>query len=224
MFFPQGEAAYGASDAALAIYRLVPGVARPAINRKKSTFHSHLGVYPMRHHSLALLAIIILTLTACGGDKVRTEHTFPVDQAISVSNPEGVTAKMIYFKQSQRYLIVSFQIINSTADKIGLKNDSGSQLAGFTATCEGRQINADRRGTTGWSPFTGVQHNNTGASGVLEIGPGQTTEVQVRWNYSPALSRKDFDWTVVIGNIFQGDKKLGDLNFSYSPKAASPAK
>ena len=90
----------------------------------------------------------------------------------------------------------------------------------MTATCEGRQMNADRRGSSGWNPWTGVQHRE-GTAGSLEIAPGQKTELQVRWNFSPSLSRKDYNWTVAISNIYQGDKKLGDLNFSHDPKTAA---
>ncbi len=175
----------------------------------------------MRHLILAFVTAAILTLSACGGGGVRTEQSFPVEQAMTVTNPEGVSAKMIYYKQSQRYLIVSFQFSNDSKDKITLKNDSGAQLMGFTATCEGRQMNADRRGSAGWNPWTGVQYKEGTAAGVLEIAPGQKTELQVRWNYSPELSRKDYDWSVVIGNIFQGDKKLGDLTFTYSCRGAA---
>ena len=174
----------------------------------------------MRHFSLACVAAMILSFTACGGGGVRTEQTTPLDQVVAVANAEGVSAKLLYYKQSQNYLIVSFQFSNDTKEKIILKNDNGAQIAGMTATCEGRQMNADRRGSSGWNPWTGVQHRE-GTAGSLEIAPGQKTELQVRWNFSPSLSRKDYNWTVAISNIYQGDKKLGDLNFSHDPKTAA---
>ncbi|HEX3132615.1 MAG TPA: hypothetical protein VHX44_03420 [Planctomycetota bacterium] len=174
----------------------------------------------MRRLALAFVATAILTLAACGGGG-RTEKSFPVDQAVSVANAEGFSAKLIYFKQTDRYLITSFQFTNDGKEKVLLKNEGSHLLPGFVATCEGRQTQAERAGTTGWNPWTGVTHQEgSAANGVMEIAPGQKTELQVRWNYTPALSHKDFDWTVVISNIFQGDKKLGDLTFKYDPKAA----
>jgi hypothetical protein len=176
----------------------------------------------MRHFLILSLATTMLFFTACGGGGIRTEQTLPIDQAVAVTNAEGVSAKMFYYKQSTNYLIVSFQFSNDTKEKIILKNDSGAQIAGLTATCEGRQINADRRGSggSGWNPWTGVQYREGAATGSLEIAPGQKTELQVRWNYNPALSRKDYNWTVNIGNIYQGDKKLGDIAFAFDPKTA----
>ena len=57
----------------------------------------------MRHFSLACVAAMILSFTACGGGGVRTEQTTPLDQVVAVANAEGVSAKLFYYKQSQNY-------------------------------------------------------------------------------------------------------------------------
>jgi hypothetical protein len=179
---------------------------------------SHYGAYFMRLFFLSLFAITVLTFTACGG--ARTEQSYTVEQAVSQSNAEGFTAKLLYRKQSDRYLIVGFQFSNDTQAPISLKNDNNShQFAAFSATCEGRQINAERRGSTTWNPWTGVQHRENTGNYNLELAPGQKTELQVRFNYTPNLTSKDYSWSVTITNIYHGDKKLGDLTFAFDPKA-----
>jgi hypothetical protein len=179
---------------------------------------------------LAALALAILVLTACGGGSGRkTEQTLPLEQAPTATNDAGLQARITYYKQSDRYLIVKMSLTNNGKETITVKNGDGTTLPGFRATIEGQTFMADRKGGGSWNPWTGYRPADgpTGGSNNLEIPAGITTAIELRWNFQ--LSRKDYDWVVMISNLQAGDKKLADIALAYPPApaaqpAAAPAK
>lgn len=175
----------------------------------------------MRHLTLALIGLTFLALTACGGGSGRkTQDTFPLEQAPTVTNAEGVKAAITYYKQSDRYLIIKVNLTNTSKDTVVVRNGDGTLLPGFRATIEGQTFQAERKGGS-WNPWTGYRPPEGGGSNNLEIPAGITAAMEIRWNFQ--LTRKDYDWVVTFTNLHAGDKKLGDLTIAYPPLAAAPA-
>lgn len=175
----------------------------------------------MRHLMIALIGLTFLALTACGGGSGRkTTDTFPMEQAPTVTNPEGLKAAITYYKQSDRYLIVKVSLTNTSKDTIVIKNGDGDLLPGFRATIEGQTFQAERKGGS-WNPWTGYRPAAGGGSNNLEIPAGITAALEIRWNFQ--LTRKDYDWVVTFSNLHVGDKKLTDIAIAYPPQAAPAA-
>jgi hypothetical protein len=175
----------------------------------------------MRHLTLALIGLTFLALTACGGGSGRkTQETFALERAPTVTNAEGVKAAITYYKQSDHYLIIKVNLTNTSKETVMIKNGEGSLLPGFRATIEGQTFQAERKGGS-WNPWTGYRPAEGGGSNNLEIPAGITAAMEIRWNFQ--LSRKDYDWVVTITNLHSGDKKLGDLTIAYPPQAAPAA-
>ena len=180
----------------------------------------------MRTYIAAFLALAFLASTACGGGGSgrKTEQTLPLESAPTATNDGGLKASVTYYKQSDRYLIVRLSLTNTGKDTLVIKNGEGKSLPGFRATIEGQTFIADRNsGGGGWNPWTGYRPADgpTGGSNNLEIPAGITSVVELRWNFQ--ITRKDYDWVVLITNLMAGDKKLGDIALAYPPQAAVPA-
>ncbi len=172
---------------------------------------------------IALVTIFIiaaaLMLAGCGGGSRATEEGFGLETAPSASQADGLTAQVLHYKQRENYLIANLRISNTGKDTIVLKNP-GSTLIGFSAAAEGRTVSAEKRATGSyWSPWTGVvvrdgQNNNQDN---LELPADITTEMELRWNWKPALPREDYAWRITIGQAYKGETKLADLTIAYPP-------
>jgi hypothetical protein len=178
----------------------------------------------MRHLTIALIAVTFLALTACGGGGSgrKTEQTLPLEQAPTATNDVGLKASITYYKQSDHYLIVKMSLTNTGKDTISIKNGEGQTLPGFRATIDGQTFMAERKAGGSWNPWTGFHPGAgpTGGSNNLEIPAGITAPIELRWNFQ--LTRKDYDWSVMVSNVMVGDKKVSDIGLSYPPAAATP--
>lgn len=178
----------------------------------------------MRHLIIALIAITFFALTACGGSSNgrKTEQTLPFEQAPTATNDVGLKASITYYKQSDRYLIVKMSLTNTGKDTILIKNGEGQSLPGFRATIDGQTFMAERKSGGSWNPWFGYQPgaNPIGGSNNLEIPAGITAPIELRWNFQ--LTRKDYDWNVIVSNVMVGEKKVSDVGLSYPPAMVTP--
>jgi hypothetical protein len=174
----------------------------------------------MRHLTLALIGLTFLALTACGGSGRKTEQKLSLEQAPTATNDGGLKASLIYYKQSDRYLIVKVNLMNEGKETITIQNGDSSTLPGFRATVAGQSYVAERKGGS-WNPWTGYRPS-AGGSNNIEIPAGITIPVEIRWNFT--ADRKDYDWVVTLSNFKTGDKKLSDIVFAWPPQvSATPA-
>ncbi len=179
---------------------------------------------------IVIVSFIIVGVLASscggGGSSRATEQGFGLETAPTASQPDGITAQVLHYKQRENYLIVNLRLSNTGKDTIILKNP-GSTLIGFSASAEGRTVSADKRANGSyWSPWTGVVVREGGQSqDNLELPAGITTEMELRWNWRPELPRDDYDWTITLGQAYKGETKIADLTIAYPPAgAAEPAK
>ena len=184
----------------------------------------------MRPILLACAALLIPLLVACGGGgdgstrKAKSkngEATLSLEQAPTGTNDGGITAKLTYYKQTDRYLVVKLSITNNGKDAVLFKNGDGTQMPGFRATSEGQTFVAERKGGT-WNPWTGYRPAAGGGSNNLEVPAGVTAALELRWNFQ--VPSKSYDWSVTVSNMQVGDKKLADIALSLNGPAAAPAK
>lgn len=178
----------------------------------------------MRTVLVALTVVATLLAVGCGGgggggSSRKTEQTIPLEQAPTATNDAGVQARITYYKQSTKYLIVKLSLTNNGKETLVVKNGDGATLPGFRATVEGQTFMAEnKRGS--WSPWTGYRPAAGGSSN-LEIPAGVTATLDLRWNFQ--LERKDFDWAVIVSNLTVKDQPVKDISLSWPPAAAAPA-
>lgn len=176
----------------------------------------------MRTALIALSFAIMLLAVGCGGggSSRKTEQTLPLEQAPTATNDAGMQARITYFKQTEKYLIVKLSLTNNGKETVLVKNGDGNTMPGFRATVEGQTFLAERRGGS-WNPWTGYRPATGGGSNNLEIPAGVTAALELRWNFQ--LSRKDYDWTVMVSNMTVKDATVKDIALSW-PAGAVPAK
>lgn len=179
----------------------------------------------MRTALIALTLALTLVAVGCGGggsgSSRKSEQTLALEQAPTATNDAGVQARITYYKQNDRYLIVKLSLTNNGKDTVLVKNGDGTTMPGFRATVEGQTFLAERKGGT-WSPWTGYRAPAGGGSNNLEIPAGVTAALELRWNFQ--MSRKDYDWTVIVGNLSVKDAAVKDIALSWPPAGAAPAK
>lgn len=174
----------------------------------------------MRIALIALTFATTLLVVGCGGGGSgrKTEQTLSLEQAPTASNDAGVQARITYFKQTDKYLIVKLSLTNNGKDTVLVKNGDGTTMPGFRATMEGQTFLAERRGGS-WNPWTGYRPPTGGGSNNLEIPAGVTAALELRWNFQ--VSRKDYDWTVIVSNLSVKDAAVKDISLSW-PAAGAP--
>lgn len=183
----------------------------------------------MRTALIALTVATTLLAVGCGGggngggggSTRKTEQTIPLEQAPTATNDAGVQARITYYKQSTKYLIVKLSLTNNGKETLVVKNGDGATLPGFRATIQGQTFMAENKHGT-WNPWTGYRPAPGGSSN-LEIPAGVTATLDLRWNFQ--FERKDFDWTVIVSNLTVKDQPAKDISLSWPPAAAAaPAK
>ena len=178
----------------------------------------------MRTALIALTFSALLLAVGCGGGGSgrKTEQTLPLETAPTATNDAGVQAQITFYKQTEKYLIVKMSLTNNGKEAVLVKNGDTNTLPGFRATVEGQTFLAERKTGGGWSPWTGYRAPTGGGSNNLEIPAGVTAILDLRWNFQ--MSRKDYDWTVIVSNLWMKDAAVKDIALSWPPAGAAPAK
>ena len=175
----------------------------------------------MRTALIALTLAAMLLAVGCGGSSRKNEQTLSLEQAPTATNDAGMQARITYFKQTDKYLIVKLSLTNNGKETVMVMNGDGSSMPGFRATVDGQTFLADRKGGS-WNPWTGYRPPTSGGSNNLEIPAGVTAALELRWNFQ--LSRKDYDWTVIVSKLFVKDVATKDISLSWPAAGAAPAK
>jgi len=167
----------------------------------------------MRFLVLFACACIAIGLDGCGGSKRKLEQSFPAGEAPTASNDAGVNVRITHYKQSDHYLIVNMTITNNGTDEVQIHNGDGNSLPSFQANIDGAVHEAERRGHGSWNPWTGYEPRPGVPWGDIELPPGNTAGIEIRWDCS--ASRKDYAWTVTLRHLESHDHKLGDISITY---------
>jgi len=166
----------------------------------------------MRFLVLIACTLIMLGVDGCGS-KRKLEERFSAGDAPTASNDGGVTVRIIHFKQSDHYLVANINVVNNSPDVVLIKNGDGNSLPAFKAVIDGNTYYASRRGNGTWNPWTGYQPRPGLPETDLELSPGSTIGMELRWDCE--ASRRDYDWSITVTNLTSHDRHLGDVTIPW---------
>ena len=157
---------------------------------------------------LALLLPVLLVAACHHHDRERPAE--PASAPPAASNG-AVSARIVAIDRRDDHLAVRLRLENLGETPVELKN-LGDTLTGFRAQIEGRSFSADayRRDDV---PVT--------ASRIAELPPLTPLELDLRWSIRPDVGTDNYDCAIVVGNLFQGGKRLSDITIEIPGEVVS---
>ena len=163
---------------------------------------------------LALIGILLLALFASGCAPTRIERYFTLEAA-PVSKVDGVTAKLLYFKQSQRHFYATVRYENTgTTPLVAVR--SGPDAVTITLQTDNLKQVADGPTRATWTPWTGTVEQTEVKAARVELAPGDSRDITLRWEFPTTIGSYTYAWTMTTHGIMHGDVLVPDLVI-YSP-------
>ena len=154
------------------------------------------------------LPLAIVLLAACS--TARIERYYQAEQAPVVTTADGVAGKLLYFKQSMRHFYATVRLTNTGSTTLVLPR-TGPQAAQIQLVAEGRTMLADPPASATWTPWTGVVEQNPAKAARVEIAPGASYELSLRWEFPQTTATYHFAWQLVIKGLLRGESPSADL-------------
>ena len=154
------------------------------------------------------LTALLLVLAACASSRI--ERYFTEDQAPAVATQDGVRAQLLYFKQSMRHFYATVRLTNSGATPLVFQR-SGPGAAQVSLSAEGRTQIADPPTHATWTPWTGTVEQTPEQIARIELAPGASADVSLRWEFPSNTSTYRFDWQMVFHGLQRDGQPTQDL-------------
>jgi hypothetical protein len=162
-------------------------------------------------------ALVCLTLiascgvfAAVGCSSTRIERYFTNDNAPQAVATPGVGVQLLYFKQSMRHFYATVRITNSGTTPLVFQRQ-GAGRADVLLQTEGKSYSAEAPSHASWSPWTGTVELTPEQLARLEIAPGASAEVSLRWEFPSNTSTYRFDWLLVFHGLRRQDQEVPDI-------------
>ncbi|MBA3708942.1 MAG: hypothetical protein H0W83_09015 [Planctomycetes bacterium] len=157
---------------------------------------------------LPTLVLCSLLLAACQGDRPKEKHHDPVASGPkSVLPPHGtngiLAAQALSLDRASDRISARIRLENTSDLPVGLKN-LGDTLTGFRVRILGRDYSADVRRREG--AYT--------AASLTEIPAHTQVELDLRWTLEPRPRVRDYAYDILVGNLWQADKRLPDVTIA----------
>ena len=151
---------------------------------------------------MRILALLLPLALAIGCH--RHDHERPNDPAWTAppaASNGRISVRVVSIERRDDHIAARLRLENLTDAPIGLKN-LGDTLTGFRAQVEGRTFNADA-----------YRHDDqqVTAARIGELPALTPLELDLRWSIRPELGTNQYDCAIIVGNLFQADKKLPDI-------------
>ncbi len=159
--------------------------------------------------ALLLGPVILVTLATLGCSPARVEHYYTVENAVTTTH-DGVTAKLLYFKQSQRHFYATIRLANSGTEPLAMKR-SGTDAATVLLRAEGSTHPAEAASSSTWTPWSGTVIQDNDQLALLQIAPGKSSDLSLRWEFPATMSTYYFDWSITLHGLTRGDGVVSDL-------------
>jgi len=158
---------------------------------------------------LTCTGILLLAVVAVGCTPTRIERYFTLEAA-PVSKVDGVTAKLLYFKQSQRHFYATVRYVNTgTIPVIAVR--SGPDAATITLQTDNLKQVADGPTRATWTPWTGTVEQTEVKAARVELAPGESRDITLRWEFPTTIGSYTYTWKMTTHGIRHGDGLVPDL-------------
>lgn len=164
---------------------------------------------------LTSAGIIFLVFAAVGCAPTRIERYFTLEAA-PVSKVTGVTAKLLYFKQSQRHFYATVRYVNTgTTPLVAMR--SGPDAVTITLQTDSLKQVADGPTRATWTPWTGTVEQTEVKAARVELAPGELRDITLRWEFPTTIGSYTYAWTMTTQGIRHADVQVPDIVI-HSPK------
>lgn len=153
--------------------------------------------------------MLILLVACVGCAPTRIERYYTVEAAPTVTQA-GTTAKLLYFKQSQRHFYATIRFMNhGTVPLVAVR--SGADAVQITLQTESLKQVADGPARSTWTPWTGTVEQTETKAARVELAPGESREVTLRWEFPTTVGSYTYSWTMTFHGLRRGDSVEPDL-------------
>lgn len=159
--------------------------------------------------------ILVLVLVAVGCTPTRIERYFTLEAA-PISKVDGVTAKLLYYKQSQRHFYATVRYVNTgTTTLVAMR--SGPDAATITLQTDSLKQVADGPTRATWTPWTGTVEQTEAKAARVELAPGESRDITLRWEFPTTIGSYTYAWKMTTHGIRHGDELVTDLVITSPP-------
>lgn len=163
-----------------------------------------------------LSLVLILAFIIAGCTPTRIERYYTIEGAPE-SSVTGLTAKLLYFKQSQRHFYATVRYVNTgTVSLTAIR--SGPDAATITLQTGSLKQVADGPTRATWTPWTGTVEQTEVKAARVELAPGESRDITLRWEFPTTIGSYTYTWTMTTHGIRQGDALVPDIIINSPPQ------
>lgn len=162
---------------------------------------------PLIARSLTL-PLILLVLGGCADSRI--ERYYAVEDAPKATEGDGVTVRLLYYKQSMRHFYATLRVTNDSIGTVTFIR-AGDGTGDVLLDVAGTTYIAEEPTHNTWTPWTGIVERSPDQIGRLSLAPGASTEISLRWAFPSTQASYAFDWTMRFHGLKRGDALVPDV-------------
>ena len=153
------------------------------------------------------ILLCLVALSACSPTRIERYYTVEGSPTVEVAQ---ISAKLLYFKQSQRHFYATVRFVNrGTVPLVALR--SGPEAVQITLETANLKQTADGPARSSWTPWTGTVEQTEAKAARIELAPGESREVTLRWEFPTTVGSYTYTWTMTFHGLRRGEQIEPDV-------------